>query len=248
MPKKRTKVAELDQLPFGARKLCSVEDRRIALFNLDGTIHAIDNHCTHRDGPVGAGELRDAVITCPWHGWRFNVTTGRCLEPQGENLRQYPVTVEGNDILIDVAATSSQEDGGVISYLVRYGVLGHVGRVGSNRLIPCRRGDRVVVHTDRGLELGEVLEAPSSVESSFSGNKPAGELLRVMTEDDQRQLQELNGTDKPVLQECQKLLAERDLPVTVVDAELLFDDQTIIVYFLGEQTAKLGPVAVDSAK
>ena len=159
-----------------------VEDRRIALFNLHGTIHAIDNHCTHRDGPVGAGELKDAVITCPWHGWRFNVTTGRCLEQEGENLRQYSVTVEGDDILIDVAETSSHDNGDdIYSYLVRYGVLGHVGRVGSNRLIPCRRGDRVVVHTDRGLEVAEVLEAPSSVADNSGEKRPAGELLRVMT-------------------------------------------------------------------
>lgn len=243
------KVARTDQLPQGTRKLCTVKDRRIALFNLDGTIHAIDNHCTHRDGPVGAGELKDAVITCPWHGWRFNVTTGRCLEPEGESLRHYPVTVEGNDILIDGAETSSQDNGDdIYSYLVRYGVLGHVGRVGSNRLIPCRRGDRVVVHTDRGLEVGEALEAPSSLADNSSEKRPAGELLRVMTDEDQRQLQDLIGSDKPVLQKCQEVVAERNLPVTAVDAELLFDGQTIIVYYLGEQTEKLGPVAVELSK
>ena len=91
------KVARTDQLPVGARKLCTIEDRRIAIFNLDGTLYAIDNHCSHRDGPVGAGELNDVVITCPWHGWRFNVTSGRCLE-DGANLRCYPVHVEGSDV------------------------------------------------------------------------------------------------------------------------------------------------------
>ena len=50
------KVAQTEQLSSGKRKLCTVEGRRIALFNLRGTIHAIDNHCTHRDGPVGAGD------------------------------------------------------------------------------------------------------------------------------------------------------------------------------------------------
>ena len=53
---KLTKVARTDELPEGARKLCNVEDRRIAVFNLAGTLYAIDNHCPHRDGPVGAGE------------------------------------------------------------------------------------------------------------------------------------------------------------------------------------------------
>ncbi|MFP6702743.1 MAG: Rieske 2Fe-2S domain-containing protein [Planctomycetaceae bacterium] len=64
------KVARTDQLPVGARKLCDVKDRRIAIFNLGGTLYAIDNRCTHRDGPVAMGELNDVVITCPWHGWR----------------------------------------------------------------------------------------------------------------------------------------------------------------------------------
>lgn len=103
------KVAQLDQLPPGGRKLCTVANRRIALFHLDGAIYAIDNHYTHRDGPVGAGELKETVITCPWHGWRFNVTTGRCLEPSGAKLRRYPVHVNGNDILVDIAETESHE-------------------------------------------------------------------------------------------------------------------------------------------
>ena len=136
-----SKVARTDQLPVGARKLCTIEDRRIAIFNLGGTLYAIDNHCTHRDGPVGAGELNDVVITCPWHGWRFNVTSGRCLE-DGANLRCYPVHVEGSDVLVDVTPTDgSDSDDGIYCYLVRYGALGHVGRVGSINRIPCRRGD-----------------------------------------------------------------------------------------------------------
>ena len=56
------KVTRTDQLPVGSRKLCTIKDRRIAIFNLDGNLYAIDNHCTHRDRPVGAGQLNDAVI------------------------------------------------------------------------------------------------------------------------------------------------------------------------------------------
>jgi nitrite reductase/ring-hydroxylating ferredoxin subunit len=228
MTKKLIKIAEVAQLPPGSRKLCAVEERRVALFNLNGTIHAIDNHCTHRDGPVAAGELKDAVITCPCHGWRFNVTSGRCLEAGGTPLRLYPVIIEGNDILIDVTTSSSEADDAIYSCLVRYGVLGHVSRVGSNRLIPCSRGDRVVVRTDRGLEIGE--------------------LLREMTEDDRRQLHELSGVDTPAFQNCQELLAERSIPVTAVDAELLFDDQTIIIYYLGQHTDELGPLSIELSK
>ena len=242
MTAKLIKVAELDQLRPGARKLCTVDDRRIALFNLDGTIYAIDNHCTHRDGPVGAGQLNNTVITCPWHGWRFNVATGRCLEPEGNDLRQYPVSIEGNVVLIDIAAAPSHEKSdGIYSCLVRYGVMGHVSRVGSNRSIPCRRGDRVIVHTDRGVEVGEVLEAASSV----AGKRPTGELLRVMSDEDQREQQRLESAHLSALRTCEELVAERKLPITIVDVEQLFDSQTIIVHYLGELTEELGPVAVE---
>ena len=177
------KVARTDQLPVGACKLCISEDRRIAIFNLSGTRYAIDNHCTHRDGPVGAGELNDVVITCPWHGWRFNVTSGRCLEG-GANLRCYPVHVEGSDVLVDVTPTDESNSGDdIYCYLVRYGALGHVGRVGSVNRIPCRRGNRVVVNTDRGVELADVLEAPKDGTGRSNQERPAGELLRVATEE-----------------------------------------------------------------
>ena len=223
-----------------------MDDRRIALFNLNGTIYAIDNHCTHRDGPVGAGQLNDTVITCPWHGWQFNVATGQCLEPGGNDLRQYPVSVEGNVVLIEfVEAASPEKDDGIYSCLVRYGVMGHVSRVGSNRLIPCLRGDRVLVHTDRGVEVGEVLKAPSSLAGNSSKTRPTGELLRVMTEEDQREQQRLDSTNQSTLQMCSEFIAERQLPITVIDVDQLFDCETIIVHYLGEFTEKLGPAAVE---
>ncbi|MCG8585691.1 MAG: Rieske 2Fe-2S domain-containing protein [Pirellulales bacterium] len=85
MTEKLIKVVELDQLLPGARKLCTFEGRRIALFNLDGTTHAIDNHCTHRYGPVGAGELKDAVITCPWHGRHCWLSSSRNAAPMNRS-------------------------------------------------------------------------------------------------------------------------------------------------------------------
>jgi sulfite reductase (ferredoxin) len=248
MTKKLIKIAEVAQLPVGERKLSTVEDRRIALFNLDGTIYAIDNHCTHRDGPVGAGELKEGVITCPWHGWRFNVTTGYCLEG-GANLRCYPVYVEGNDVLVDVTPTDeSNSDDDIYCYLVRYGTLGHIGRVGSINRIPCRRGDRVVVNTDRGVELAEVLEAHKDDTDRSNQERPAGELLRLATDEDKKREADLGDRHQRVLKASEELISQHGLSVTAVDAEQLFEGQTIIVYYLGEPTDKLGPIAVELSK
>ena len=242
------KVARTDQLPVGACKLCISEDRRIAIFNLSGTRYAIDNHCTHRDGPVGAGELNDVVITCPWHGWRFNVITGRCLE-DGEDLRCYPVHVEGNEVLVDVATTDeSNSDDDIYCYLVRYGTLGHISRVGSITRISCRRGDCVVVNTNRGIELAEVLDASQDGMGCSNQERPAGELLRVATDEDRQREADLGDLHQRVLKGCQDLLSRRGLPVSAVDVEQLFDCQTIIVYYLDEPTNKLGSLAVELSK
>jgi len=85
----------------GTGQVCEVGEKTVAVFNVDGTFHAIDNECPHRSGPLGEGELNDCIVTCPWHAWDFDVRTG---ESQTDDLvvTCYPVTVEGNDVLVAV--------------------------------------------------------------------------------------------------------------------------------------------------
>ena len=56
--------------------VAEVTGQTLAVFNVDGVFHAIDNTCVHRGGPLGEGELKGAIVTCPWHGWQYDVTTG----------------------------------------------------------------------------------------------------------------------------------------------------------------------------
>jgi nitrite reductase (NADH) small subunit len=65
------------ELPPGTAKECVAGDRIVALFNVDGTIHALDGICPHQGGPLGKGQLQGCIVTCPWHGWQFDVSTGR---------------------------------------------------------------------------------------------------------------------------------------------------------------------------
>lgn len=51
----------------------------IAVFQVDGALYAIDNACAHEDGPLGEGSVSGAVVTCPYHDWRYDVRTGACL-------------------------------------------------------------------------------------------------------------------------------------------------------------------------
>ena len=96
------RAADLSSCPPGSSWECVVEDRIIALFNVAGTIFAIDGVCPHQGGPLGKGCLTGTIVTCPWHGWQFDVRTGQHqLSP---TIRQpnYPTRIEGDAVLIEI--------------------------------------------------------------------------------------------------------------------------------------------------
>src|SRR6516162_1280727 len=100
---KLVKVAETKEVAPGTGKVVEADGRSLALFNVAGTFHAIDNTCTHEGGPLGEGELTGEVVTCPWHNTEFNVTTGEALGPPAyEAVRRFPVKIQGNDVLVEV--------------------------------------------------------------------------------------------------------------------------------------------------
>ena len=95
------KVADRSELPPGGKKLVEVDGRAIALFNVGGRFHAIDDVCTHDGGPLAEGEFRDCEVRCPRHGARFDVRTGRPLSfPAVEPVTTHLVEVRGDDVLV----------------------------------------------------------------------------------------------------------------------------------------------------
>ena len=70
-------IAEASECPPGTSIERVADGRMVAIANVDGTLHAIDGLCPHQGGPLGTGELCGTVLTCPWHGWQFDVATGR---------------------------------------------------------------------------------------------------------------------------------------------------------------------------
>ncbi len=96
------KVASLGEISPGTARELTAGWRIIALFNVDGTLFALDGICPHAGGPLGEGTLCGPVVTCPWHGWQFDVTTGRhSLNPRIEQTR-FPVKIEGNDVWVEL--------------------------------------------------------------------------------------------------------------------------------------------------
>ncbi len=70
-------VARVDECPSGSSCERVAGDRIVALFNVDGVFHALDGVCPHQGGPLGKGCLSGSIVTCPWHGWQFDVRTGQ---------------------------------------------------------------------------------------------------------------------------------------------------------------------------
>ena len=96
------KVASSDELSPGSGKVIFVEGRPIALFNLGGEFVALDNKCPHRGGSLGEGEIKDDIITCPWHGWEFNCNTGKAVENDDVIVKTYPVENRDDGIFIKI--------------------------------------------------------------------------------------------------------------------------------------------------
>ena len=94
------KVASLSELEPGACKAVEAGGKTIALFNVDGTIYALDNTCLHRGGPLGEGTLEGDVVTCPLHMWEYNVRTGETLADPSLKVESYAVQVDGDDIKV----------------------------------------------------------------------------------------------------------------------------------------------------
>lgn len=70
-------IGRCDEIGHGESRELVVLGRVIALYNVSGTFYALDGVCPHQGGPLGKGELCGQIVTCPWHGWQFDVTDGQ---------------------------------------------------------------------------------------------------------------------------------------------------------------------------
>ena len=102
MPEFR-KAARTGGVPPGKSKLVVVDGLRIALFrDAGGGFHAIDDACPHMGGPLSDGDLCGTVVTCPWHAWPFDVTSGMNPDEPEIAVPRHPVRVEGEDVWIQI--------------------------------------------------------------------------------------------------------------------------------------------------
>lgn len=102
-PIRRIRVAREGELPEGAGTLVKVDDLALALFRIEGRCYAVANACPHMGGPLADGKLKDHIVTCPWHGWTWDIRTGENVRnPRLKKLPCFPVSVEQGDVFIEL--------------------------------------------------------------------------------------------------------------------------------------------------
>jgi nitrite reductase/ring-hydroxylating ferredoxin subunit len=103
-------VAREEEIPDGERKIVEVDGLSIGVFHHKGHWYALRNSCLHRGGPVATGELVNDAIICPWHGYTYDVTSGRLLMDPSAKLEMYPVTVRDGQVSLRIPVLFSAKE------------------------------------------------------------------------------------------------------------------------------------------
>jgi len=100
--KKLVKVGTSTDLAEGRGREIVVEGRRLALFKVNGEFYVVTNQCLHRGGPLSEGELNDYKVTCPWHGWKYDVRNGSFDIIPTLKVKSFPVTEKDGSLYVEI--------------------------------------------------------------------------------------------------------------------------------------------------
>jgi nitrite reductase (NADH) small subunit len=99
--KTHVKLANVEDIPEGKAIIAKApHGLEVALFKINGNIYALNNECPHMGGPLGEGTIEDCIVTCPWHGWQFDVRTGDCENMPGDDARKIELEVIDGEIFL----------------------------------------------------------------------------------------------------------------------------------------------------
>jgi nitrite reductase/ring-hydroxylating ferredoxin subunit len=91
-----------DEIGPGGFRCVEIQGQRIVLYNVSGSFYATSATCAHLGGPLDEGLFQEGVVTCPWHGWQFDVATGESIYDPGRSIATFPVKVVGDDLVVEV--------------------------------------------------------------------------------------------------------------------------------------------------
>jgi nitrite reductase (NADH) small subunit len=93
-------VARVEDIPPGAVRSVQVDDQAIAVANVDGEFFATQHACLHLEGPLGEGRLEGKTLSCPWHGWQYDVRTGKNEFDHAIRLQTFEVKIERGEVQV----------------------------------------------------------------------------------------------------------------------------------------------------
>jgi nitrite reductase/ring-hydroxylating ferredoxin subunit len=93
-------VGRVDDFPPGQGRMVVVSGRHVALFRLGDEFFALDNMCLHRGGPLCEGPIDRDVVTCPWHGWSYEIKTGTMVQDPRVGVSKHDVRLHGGEIAV----------------------------------------------------------------------------------------------------------------------------------------------------
>lgn len=97
-------VCALKDIPPGTSRAVRAGAADVAIFNMDGALHAMENSCLHAGASLAGGTLCGNVVSCPAHGWRYNVTTGALIVAPAMRVRTFPVEVNDGKVMVGMDA------------------------------------------------------------------------------------------------------------------------------------------------
>lgn len=97
-------VCALEDLAPNTARPAFMGGKHVALFNVEGTIHALENSCPHGGAALSGGQICGRHVTCRAHGWRFDVTTGALAVAPSITVAKFPVHIDGDRVLVDIGA------------------------------------------------------------------------------------------------------------------------------------------------
>jgi nitrite reductase/ring-hydroxylating ferredoxin subunit len=100
-------AADLDSLPPGRSVAVTINGQNVAIFNVNGTVYAIEDRCLHQSTLLSTGNFLGKTVTCRRHGWRYDVTTGYVANVPGYGVTRYETKVVEGKILIEVGSRAN---------------------------------------------------------------------------------------------------------------------------------------------
>ncbi len=97
------RLCAIEEAPApGDLREVDVQGQTLCLANIEGELHAMENLCPHRQGPLGQGWIEGQAVVCPWHAWAFDCRTGIAAEPEKAQVKVFSVLKRNDEVLVDL--------------------------------------------------------------------------------------------------------------------------------------------------